>query len=188
MPNLFWLSMLSQKKGEDYIKDGLIYQGIPLQDSPASGNFPNGTFTFEVVNELTAEHTSSSSYRPMVRMHHTGEAVLNQFGGLRNDGLLLYTLNNKAWTTRPGGSYNDIGVKKTSTFVFDEDKIRSFYYNGNFIAKENSSVITLHRTDYDNMLVVPGYHNYFDVRIYDRALTAEEIAHNHRIDKERFSI
>ncbi len=188
MPNLFWCAMMPEATKKDYIKDGLIYQGVPLYASPASVELPNGEFTVEVVNELIKEHTSSSSYRPMFRMFHTGDGT-NQFGSLRNDGLMLYMINNNTWaiTARPTG-YTDIGVKRTSTFVFDENKIRSFYYNGELKAKENKATTALSRTDYNNVYVETVYYNYFDVRIYNRVLTPEEIAHNYEIDKERFLI
>ena len=72
--------------------------------------------------------------------------------------------------------------------LFNENKIRSFYYNGELKAKENKATTALSRTDYNNVYVETVYYNYFDVRIYNRVLTPEEIAHNYEIDKERFLI
>ena len=194
MPNLFWLSMMSETTKKDYVKDGLIYQGVPLSASPASVSFPNGVFTVEIVNELIAQAPTSSDYRVLLRMYNKSPGeYANQLGNLNNAGVMLFTVGGKQWTIPSSQlplTYKTIGDKRTTTFVLDSNKDRSLYCNGEFEIQNTTLKTGLNRTELDNVFAMNNgvYYNYFDVRIYDRVLTPEEIAHNYEIDKERFLI
>ncbi len=195
MPKPFWTILMSQqKKSADYIQDGLIYQGLPLGQSNATSiSLPDGVFTVEVVNELIAEHGTAGSYRVLLRMFNNSPGeYLNQLGNLNNAGTFLYYINNDNWVITPSNlpvTYNTIGDKRTTSFTLDSDMLRSVYCNGNLQVQALRTKAPA-RTDYNNVYAESNgvYYNYFDVRIYDRVLTAEEIAHNYTIDKERFGI
>lgn len=189
MPNLFWLSMLSKEKGDDYIQDGLIYRGIGTSADIGAISLPNGEFTIEIVNELLSLPESSTAYVQQFYLRNTNPTdTTNTIGNLRKDGGILYYTQSDNWYigSKPQG-YNVIGDKRTSSFVFDSDNLKSFYYNADLIAQKQASE-TFSRTDYNNVLARTIDFNVFEVRIYDRALSAEEIAHNYQIDKERYLI
>ncbi len=189
MPNLFWCALMSKEKGDDYIQDGLIYKGVPLQSSPISIELPNGEFTVDIVSELIA--LPESDYGKMFIMRNSNPSdYTNEFGGLRKDGLILYNTNSDTFAivNRPQG-IAELGDKRTITFVFDKDNLKSFYFKGGFVANKQANS-SFSRKNYNNVFVVNNdiYYKYFGIRIYDRALTPEEIQHNYEIDKERYRI
>ena len=53
---------------------------------------------------------------------------------------------------------------------------------------DNEQIISRSENEIVLEFVIPATSDFCTVRIYNRALTAEEIAHNYSIDKERFSL
>lgn len=187
---MFHRLLMQENKPKEYIQDGLVYQGDAL-DIPVI-YLPNGEFTVEIVNELLKLEPNSGSYKRPIRFFDSTDTS-NQFGSLKSNssgtaGLMLYYTKGDSQVISVSKQYATVGDKRTTTFLFTSANVKKFYYNANLMTTKQASS-TFGSTKYDNVAADSlTYYDTYNIRIYDRALTADEILYNYQLDKEVYGI
>ena len=182
-----------------YDKNKLSFDGV--DDYIETEKVPfNKSLTIESIVNLE----SATSYAPILRL-----SPKDNWG----KGLIYFGVSNKFAENSPyymlwAGTRGDSGVVQhmsIGTFIPNqmyhlscvldvENKTLSIYSDGQLISSLEHDIIPIE--DNETTLHVARQHGsdrifkgkYFSAKIYNRALTPEEIAHNYAIEKERFGI
>lgn len=191
--------MTNQTWGDNYIQ--MTDANLQLFTSGAGTLLPDRPYTVEMVaEEITKSESSNAAGGLIVRARH-------RVGFFRH-------LNNNAWGPAcfmasnyyvamkiAGLTYSQIYPKASKSFIVKNWSTISsstarncvnVYYNGTLLTEHlytyssgnpptESDVITLARS-------TAGTYRYYNIRIYNRALSADEIAANYALDVERFNI
>lgn len=176
------------------------------------GSFQDNCFSSSINNyNLESVYSLRSSkaeiLSAIVDKNITVEIVFNVISGAERRGIFgissksdfhttlgcynIYTLG--GWLCW-GGSYRiNVGYKGKTSWSFPCNGAVSRYYRNGIYVSQNSSGTGSHiESDFClNSIGTSGgvlQIDYFCVRLYNRALTAEEVAYNYSIDKERFDL
>lgn len=106
--------------------------------------------------------------------------------------------NNQTVNYMTANNFYELGKITSSSYVFDKiNKTFKFYYNSNykdqvinneFASNYNFKSVKIGTDNRENKSEVNLKGKLYSVRIYDRALTQEEITKNHSVDQARFGI
>ncbi len=183
-----------------YVKKGLLYQGVGSVDEIPLIDLSTGEFTIEICNEVVDGEYSPGVYKSQFRINRTIAPTDYQFnvGSTDSRRIMLYYTNGDRWvvSSKIPATYITVGNKRTSTFTYSKDNVKSVYFNGVFNQQRQASVTFGNGVQqYDNIHIVPdekypglSAFNTFDFRVYNRVLTAEEIAQNFEMDKKLYGI
>ncbi len=170
--------------------DGLLFSGDNGYDKYISVDYYNKAyekFTFEFnVTPLVQPGTAGNSYIPIVTVNYGTEATLSL--RFRNEVALMH---NSGDETVFANLPILINKDNTYTFTFIQENLttRSLYINGTFIARKAG--LALEKFILSTMRVYNSPNGNFilhSIRVYDRALTKEEIVNNSQVDKLRFGM
>lgn len=179
---------------ENYWKDDGIYfvkqqSTTDYQSIGVTTNYAGNTYsamTFEItMTNLSDLGTGGSDYiYPVYITQLDGSAVL--YFGIRKNVALMYRSGNN--TVFSNSKINILKNNKyTFTFVQENLTTRAFYINGNFI--QRTTGLALNDLILGKIIMqsyTKGSYDINSVRVYDRALSANEVLQNYNVDVLRF--
>lgn len=155
--------------------------------------FASHNFSFQVVLRSNSDSTAATTAFCSAGVTRPGFTGANSASGLATFG----TLNAGSWGTGMNAGYGSIVSASYVAMPISNDGTRVLLYKGSKYIGDmgrapdksplSSNRLSIGINAFNPQLIAVDM-DYFSVRIYNRALSAEEVAYNNEIDKMRFGL
>ncbi len=175
---------------KDYIQDGLFFLGENIAP-PSSGMQIVSIGDLPIVNGWTVEicgiYTMSQSGEPVIfSVNDTSSIRIFGIGWRVNAN---HTAINIRWFVSEADTGQTVGSPAQLAYTMNPNKTLVGYAQGLPFLNVSATSAQLPDTTITKLVSAEGgAFNIYSLRVYDRPLSAEEIAHNYAIDKERFGL
>ncbi len=162
--------------GEDYVQLGkglsqYLQTNLSVFDKSYSIEMVFAPLSFYNYNALWAASNASATREGWT--YSDGRLVAGRENGVNGGNCVLKTLG--------------VGEKVNATFVVNETSFYG-YINGVKKVNQSTSISTENTTLFFNKRANNGDNRWYSIRVYDRALSDEEVKSNYELDKERFGL
>ena len=174
----------------DYVQDGLFFIGEAITP-PASGMQIISIGDLPIVNGWTVEicgvYTMSQIGEPVIfSVNDTSSVRIFGVGWRVNAN---HTAINIRWFVSEADTGQTVGSPAQLAYTMDSNKHLVGYAQGSSFLNVSATSAQLPATTITKLVSAEGgAFNIYSLRVYNRPLTAEEIAHNYTVDKARFNL